>query len=324
MPAALTSAASRLRPGAPRQPADPAARRRRRRCRIPARTPSLVPAEAGPGQPPDAPPAVRLDRRPGVQIGYRADMPASARSPGARRPAGSRLRSLGSVPPGSQPRSGVLPVPRVLVDATAIPAQLRGVGRYLDNLLPALVAAGADVIAVAQARDRQHFARAGHRLRAGPVGAGRPAGPAGLGAVRPARGRGPGRRGPAALAALHLTAALDRPAGGHRARRHLLLQSAVAHPVQGPVLPHRDPAGGAPGRRLHRAGPGHRRRAARAGWASTPDRVQVAHLGVDTDAVPPAGRRGPGRGPGPRPGWSRTRSSSPSWAPWSRARTSRR
>jgi len=52
-------------------------------------------------------------------------------------------------------------VPRVLVDATAIPAQLRGVGRYLDNLLPALVTAGADVVAVAQDRDRQHFAELG-------------------------------------------------------------------------------------------------------------------------------------------------------------------
>jgi hypothetical protein len=46
---------------------------------------------------------------------------------------------------------------RVLVDATAIPAELRGVGRYLDNLLPALVAAGVEVTAVAQSRDRGHF-----------------------------------------------------------------------------------------------------------------------------------------------------------------------
>lgn len=52
-------------------------------------------------------------------------------------------------------------MPRVLVDATAIPAQLRGVGRYLDNLLPALVAAGADVVALAQGRDRQHFTELG-------------------------------------------------------------------------------------------------------------------------------------------------------------------
>ncbi|HEY0167827.1 MAG TPA: glycosyltransferase family 1 protein [Jatrophihabitans sp.] len=46
---------------------------------------------------------------------------------------------------------------RVLVDATAIPAELRGVGRYLDNVLPALAAAGVEVTAVAQARDREHF-----------------------------------------------------------------------------------------------------------------------------------------------------------------------
>ena len=52
-------------------------------------------------------------------------------------------------------------MPRVLVDATAIPAQLRGVGRYLDNLLPALVAAGADLVVLAQARDRDHFAELG-------------------------------------------------------------------------------------------------------------------------------------------------------------------
>ncbi len=52
-------------------------------------------------------------------------------------------------------------MPRVLVDATAIPAQLRGVGRYLDNLLPALVTAGADLVVLAQARDRDHFAELG-------------------------------------------------------------------------------------------------------------------------------------------------------------------
>ncbi len=52
---------------------------------------------------------------------------------------------------------------RVLVDATAIPAELRGVGRYLDNLLPALVAAGVEVTAVAQARDRAHFESLGTR-----------------------------------------------------------------------------------------------------------------------------------------------------------------
>ena len=52
---------------------------------------------------------------------------------------------------------------RVLVDATAIPAQLRGVGRYLDNLVPALVRAGVEVTAITQARDRAQFESLGAR-----------------------------------------------------------------------------------------------------------------------------------------------------------------
>lgn len=54
-------------------------------------------------------------------------------------------------------------MPRLLVDATAIPAELRGVGRYLDRLVPALVRAGVDVTAVAQQRDRLHFESLGAR-----------------------------------------------------------------------------------------------------------------------------------------------------------------
>ena len=50
---------------------------------------------------------------------------------------------------------------RVLVDATALPAERRGVGRYLDSLLPALVAAGVEVTALAQARDRPDFSALG-------------------------------------------------------------------------------------------------------------------------------------------------------------------
>jgi glycosyltransferase involved in cell wall biosynthesis len=53
---------------------------------------------------------------------------------------------------------------RVLVDATAVPAELRGVGRYLDNLLPALVATGVEVTALTQARDRAHFESLGSRV----------------------------------------------------------------------------------------------------------------------------------------------------------------
>ncbi|HUX70415.1 MAG TPA: glycosyltransferase family 1 protein [Cellulomonadaceae bacterium] len=42
---------------------------------------------------------------------------------------------------------------RVLVDATAIPADRGGVGRYVDALLPALVRAGLDLVVVCQSRD---------------------------------------------------------------------------------------------------------------------------------------------------------------------------
>jgi len=49
-------------------------------------------------------------------------------------------------------------VVRVLLDATAIPVDRRGVGRHLDNLVPALVRAGVDVRVVCKPADRQHFA----------------------------------------------------------------------------------------------------------------------------------------------------------------------
>jgi len=62
---------------------------------------------------------------------------------------------------------------RVLIDATAIPAELRGVGRYLDNLLPALAATGVEVTAVAQARDRARFEALGVGVAEVSVPAGR-------------------------------------------------------------------------------------------------------------------------------------------------------
>ena len=46
---------------------------------------------------------------------------------------------------------------RVLLDATAIPADRRGVGRHLDNLVPALVAAGVDLSVVCKPEDGAHF-----------------------------------------------------------------------------------------------------------------------------------------------------------------------
>ncbi|MEP6852832.1 MAG: glycosyltransferase family 1 protein [bacterium] len=49
----------------------------------------------------------------------------------------------------------------MLVDATALPAERRGVGRYIDNLLPALCRAGLDVHVACQPRDADKYAQAG-------------------------------------------------------------------------------------------------------------------------------------------------------------------
>jgi glycosyltransferase involved in cell wall biosynthesis len=47
----------------------------------------------------------------------------------------------------------------VVVDATAVPADRGGVGRYVDELLPALQAEGADLAVVCQAHDVPHYRR---------------------------------------------------------------------------------------------------------------------------------------------------------------------
>ena len=46
---------------------------------------------------------------------------------------------------------------RVLLDATAVPADRGGVGRYVDELAPELVAAGVDLVVVVQSRDVGHY-----------------------------------------------------------------------------------------------------------------------------------------------------------------------
>ena len=46
---------------------------------------------------------------------------------------------------------------RVLLDATAVPADRGGVGRYVDELAPELVAAGIDLVVIAQVRDVSHY-----------------------------------------------------------------------------------------------------------------------------------------------------------------------
>ena len=47
--------------------------------------------------------------------------------------------------------------PRVLVDATAVPADRGGVGRYVDGLIPALSRAGADLAVVCQRADAERY-----------------------------------------------------------------------------------------------------------------------------------------------------------------------
>ena len=82
--------------------------------------------------------------------------------------------------------------PRVLVDATAVPADRGGVGRYVDGLIAALGAADADLAVVCQrARTGALLAaRAECDDRARPRRRRPPPRPAGLGADRAAVGRG--------------------------------------------------------------------------------------------------------------------------------------
>src|ERR1700759_458704 len=61
-------------------------------------------------------------------------------------------------PPGSCLVTAGRP-PRVLVDATAVPADRGGVGRYVDGLLGALSAAGADLAIVCQRADAERYAQ---------------------------------------------------------------------------------------------------------------------------------------------------------------------
>jgi glycosyltransferase involved in cell wall biosynthesis len=49
--------------------------------------------------------------------------------------------------------------PRVLVDATAVPSDRGGVGRYVDGLIVALGAANADLVVVCQRVDEERYAR---------------------------------------------------------------------------------------------------------------------------------------------------------------------
>ncbi|WP_456826055.1 glycosyltransferase family 4 protein [Cellulomonas sp. P5_E12] len=58
---------------------------------------------------------------------------------------------------------------RVLIDATAVPANRGGVGRYVDGIVPALVATGLEVVVAVQRRDAEHFAASGAEVVAVPT-----------------------------------------------------------------------------------------------------------------------------------------------------------
>src|SRR3954452_1447915 len=49
--------------------------------------------------------------------------------------------------------------PRVLIDATAVPENRGGVGRYVDQLIPALDALDADLVVACQPRDVEHYGK---------------------------------------------------------------------------------------------------------------------------------------------------------------------
>src|SRR5215211_7463788 len=55
--------------------------------------------------------------------------------------------------------------PRVLVDATAVPADRGGIGRYVDGLIPALADAGTDLAIVCQRADTERYERMVPRAR---------------------------------------------------------------------------------------------------------------------------------------------------------------
>jgi glycosyltransferase involved in cell wall biosynthesis len=59
--------------------------------------------------------------------------------------------------------------PRVLVDATAVPANRGGVGRYVDQLIPGLDAHGTDLVVVCQGRDLEYYGKLAPSARVVPA-----------------------------------------------------------------------------------------------------------------------------------------------------------
>ena len=154
--------------------------------------------------------------------------------------------------------------PRVLVDATAVPADRGGVGRYVDGLIAAL-GAGGRRSSPSSASARTPSGTAGMAPdadgRPRPCRDRAPPGAARLGADRPAAGRPAGRRRGRPLAALHDAAARRAPGRRDHARRHVLHRARDAHRGQGHVLPVGDAHLAAPRGAVHRAEQGDPRRA---------------------------------------------------------------
>jgi glycosyltransferase involved in cell wall biosynthesis len=63
----------------------------------------------------------------------------------------------------------VIAEPRVLIDATAVPAERGGVGRYVDSLVAALDAEGTPITVVCQPRDAELYGRLAPRSRVVPT-----------------------------------------------------------------------------------------------------------------------------------------------------------
>lgn len=102
--------------------------------------------------------APHVQVRPGGELGEqgvrRGRSPARDGLPGLLH--GHRDAQGGAVGAGVHGRDGTVPAmpgPRVLLDATAVPADRGGVGRYVDALLAALVGLGEDPVVVCQDRD---------------------------------------------------------------------------------------------------------------------------------------------------------------------------
>ena len=179
--------------------------------------------------------------------------------------------------------------PRVLLDATAVPAD-RGASGATSTVSSGPSARPAqDLVVVCQRSDAERFhrLRRRRRRRRRAVRHRAPPGPAGLGADRPAAGRPAGRRRRDPLAVLHDAAARAGARRGHRARRDVLLRARAAQRGQDRLLPVGDP---------HRGAAGHpawscRRRPPGTSWSGCSTPTRPASTSPTTASTPPPSTR---------------------------------